>query len=235
MSARVRFATRQDLSSLPLTDFYQGFTGFPSDMPRETTSATEPQLVVTLARAVEIIWRVRKVRIVWQITWETGTAPYREFHSINENSVRNNSIHASEMEIALGDYNAFGNSFNVTDNITYERGYPSTTASVNFRFGGLMAYVTDIAAPNLAFVGVNMGSTINDVGRVDNYAAFPAMSVVGTATIFGTSFNVYATTANNPVFTSGSIVEEEYWPYAATNNTAIYNTTTGAQLQSPAN
>lgn len=234
MSDRVVSGTRQVDADAGVT--WQGFIGFPSELPIDTTSATEPQLEVSLARAIELVWRVRKMRVIWKIAWEIGVAPNRVFYSIDLNDVYDNTSYSTEQEIALGDLSSFGSGTKtITVTLVHEDGSPDTTTTHNFSFISALARITDIADPKLAFKSLTFGFTEAAAGRIHNHDSFPSMSVIGTATVLGESFDVYATTANSPVLTEATLEEAEYWPYAALDASPIYNTTTGAQLQSPLN
>lgn len=225
MSDRVRFGTTNDTVT-PANS--SGFNGFPFSPTVIATKSAGQWLDRTFAECIKIIWRIKKVRMIINSTWTEGTAPTRTYYTIAYNAVldfpRSAAPHVSENAIWQSPYAYFQfNSPDLPVTYTLEAG-GSGSGTWPWEVSGTMKYVTDLAGFSfLVGFGTNRVS-IDGTG-----------GAAGSITIFGVSFNTHGVgTTIDPIMT-GSMEVEEYWPYAALDASPIYNTTTGAQLQSPLN
>lgn len=227
MSDQVRFGTYNDTVT-PANS--SGFTGFTRQLP---TDPTAPPLSYSLsfADAIKAVWRVRKCRWICKINATTGTAPNRVYSSVNYDVTSDDGF-TRERDLIQAVPNVLHFSTTTptaTVNVTYENGDPPTSYTATLGINGGLAYASD--------TGLLYVQSIFWFGVFAFASASPTMGFVrvGSVDIFGNAFDLYADPANNVVVTTASFEAAEYWPYAAGDGSPIYNTTTGAELQSPAN
>jgi len=138
--------------------------------------------------------------------------------------------------------------------INYSVNGSSVEVNINSRILFSFNHITYYNGSYYPFVicEISGGDNIIDVPLERNYSNFDfSFSSLNTPsvdydltiplTLFGKTINIsgflndvgYGTGYGYTLPTSMSLVPTSYWPYASTNNTPIYNTSTGAQLQSP--
>lgn len=236
MSDRVWFATNK---RTPATEssFFEGFPFSPSAGPYSPTSY-EQLGSWTHLKAVEEWWRIKKVRLQVSAVIERGTAPTREWTTYTGDTTSNlrTVLFTRERDLCKSAYTAglwFCIPGNYIDESTsFEDGSPDYDLSGAWYsdFQTTRMYATNREPSNGLTAGVQV-SAIGPIIDTDSTTTF-----VGTGTILGQTFNFYNGIAGDTVLSfSFTVTPYEYWPYAASDGTAIYNTSTGAQLQDPRN
>lgn len=227
MSDRVRYADSSDLSNPTQSGGFNGFT-------RVITRVATPlnlKYKISYANLIKHVWRVRKCRWKCSLVRTTGVAPNRIYYTVNYDHTSDDG-HTSEIDLITDTprvIHFFSTTPSVTVNITNENGDPPSTTTDNLSINAALTQeiaTGDYYISSIFWFGVYVFASASPS---------PGYVVVGSVSIFGNSFNLYASPYDSIVITAASFEIAEYWPYAATNNSAIYNTTTGAQLQSPAN
>jgi len=219
MADRIPFATVND-SVVPARS--SGFNGFP--FPFASGSSPDNPIVVNYLDCIKWWWRVKN----WTISTDLQEVDNASATWTLDNGTMNPGPRNSTREFNL--IAPTEHSFGIGD---------STTNGFSMAFMGAIGsqiilnagqYYPDITGNG--FVGPNPtdGQVQIFLGSVPG---FPEIS----GTIDGYTIPIaYDATTNPPssyVFTTFVMTPVEYWPYAATNGSPIYNTSTGAQLQSP--
>jgi len=227
MSDRVRFGTWNDTVT-PASS--SGFNGFILPRPDVATVSDDPKFTMTFAEVIEFVWRVKKFRWKCSVTWQIDVTPNREYYSIvyDQTLARNRTTESSLPNTFS--YDLLTNTPAVTVNVTFEDGSPPSSFADTLSISGSVDFALDTEDWTFSFDwGARVASTDPTPG-----------TVVGSMSFLGGTYDLYGPTialptAHDIAFTASSFEVVEYWPYAALDASPIYNTTTGAQLQSPLN
>jgi hypothetical protein len=244
MGQRVAFATRQSNFATNFQKFnYSGFSGFPfafftkeeaEELYGETDflgqSGTLFPFEFTLNELVEFWWRIKKLDF-GSITIPTdGYIP--EFTISGTIDSYENEIQLAK-EISKDFFKDFEDAFSTPDEPEIPQ--PATVILAN-------EYINCIFHENKYFpyflftisifsVGFPIISNANEEWHP---SGDPLNTIAGTLTYKGKSTNLY-TYSDWPMSLDINLTPSEYYAYAATDGSPIYNTTTGARLQDPRN
>lgn len=227
MSDAVHFATRNDTMT-PANS--SGFNGFAYPFTTGSTGAgTANPLNMTFPEAVKHWWRVRNYAVSAVTPWTLTSAgitytfsggnlsvitgPSRELDFLNQRNQLWGETTATE---------SAGLSFVLDPSLFFPTGY--------IRGAGTTLWPALIISGNISNP---FGTSFVNFGNFQTSGSF-------NVSIDGMSFTTgYDSTSVLPgdSFTVGDLVFTaiEYWPYAAADGSAIYDTTTGVALQNPRN
>lgn len=236
MSDIVRYVTRMDTSTPPTTE--TGFNGFPFlwkwgnpsiDPHPEFYPISMPleEATNTSASIARLHKRVKK----WKLTTDAAAADVGGgTHVLSSGTLTNSSFNPTrELENIQDPAGLHGDrsySFTVLDNgISSNAGQLLIISTGSFYVDGTDYY------PNLQ---LTISLTVTNIRFRDSTGSDPFI----TGTFDGIPVKVYYETVsggNTFSMSQFDLVPVEFWPYAAADGSAIYDTTTGAVLQDPKN
>lgn len=227
MSDRVRFGSWNDLITPSQSSGFNGFT-YPSVFSQSTGAGTGYPVGVSLDKAIKWLWRVKE----WTVAW-SGSVTYSPDTGTFTTTQLTRSPVTATTELALAVQGGLTQSH--SDAIAHQSAtLLFSDAAINDDLAGLwFPFFNDISGfidaddPSEALLRF---SFLTDGSHVD--------SAVGS--FDGEPITIYYFTSGTPgpdAYTVGTvtITPASFWPYAALDASPIYNTTTGAQLQSPLN
>lgn len=220
MGDRVRFLTNT-FTSPPSAS--SGGSGFPFPINGGTVGG---KIAVSFADCMKWWWRVKN--------WSLSTDLEIVDHASNVFTMPNGALTVggpnATRELAL--INPVPHIFDAQDGVktNFELSLMGSAGTQIIRDSG--SYYPDIVGGG--FVGNDPGQGILTF-LFDFSGSPPAPTITGT--IDGHNMDItYDTTSFPPAsftFSYFDLTPVEYWPYASASGSAIYNTSTGAQIQSP--
>jgi len=219
MADRVPFATINDSVIISRSS---GFNGFP--FPFASGSVASRPFAANYHDCIKWWWRVKNWTISTDLQEVDNTSATWTLANGTMNPGGSNA--ARELNLIGGVAHEFGIGDATTNGFTAAF-FGSTGSRIILNSGQYYPDITGIGfvGPNTADgrVSIFLGSVpgLPEIsGTIDGYT----IPIAYDATTFAPSSFTFSTFVMTPV---------EYWPYAATNGSPIYNTSTGAQLQSP--
>jgi len=232
MGQRVAFATNQNDLTAPFG--YSGFSGFPFRVLTLGQSngvgpGTNNPFGLTLDQAIEFWWRVKKINVStvnYPSDPEEGFAGFSISGEIPSNK-------NTEVELTRGfpDDKQYNKDFGPFAPFPGDPGNETTLDCGVLTQEFEMVFSNDLYYPEFIFYvasDIDIDAWVSSKFYEDYYE-------VGTLEFQGLTTPIYGILNNALAPYEVEITYSEYYAYAATDGSPIYNTTTGARLQDPRN